>query len=36
MELRAWIVVGALTALIIWEFCMICPDKIPFKRRRKK
>ena len=30
-----WVVIGAFVVGFIWEFCMVCPDKIPFRRRKK-
>ena len=36
MSLELWIVAGIIVAMLIWEFILICPDKIPFIRRRRK
>lgn len=33
----ALIVIGAIIVVTIaWEFCLICPDKVPFRRKRRK
>jgi len=36
MSIELWIIIGIIAATIVWEFLLICPDKIPFVRRRRK
>ena len=36
MRLELWIIIGIVVAMLVWEFIMICPDKIPFIRNRRK
>lgn len=30
-----WILIGVVAAGMIWEFLLICPDKVPWRRKKK-
>ena len=29
-----WIIAAAILAGLLWEFLLICPDKLPWRRKR--
>lgn len=36
MSWEIWMIIGIVVAMIVWEFILVCPDKIPFIKRRRK
>jgi hypothetical protein len=34
MSWIGWVVIGIIAVIIGWEFWMICPDKLPWRKRK--